>query len=120
MNSQNFSIQSIELSHDQAEALYQRIVDYVENYGIENFEIKTEIQVPELTDEDLIKIYVEMETYTEWKDGKRHPQDYPEPVEILSMSVSLKIQLTNIEGDEVSCKQLDYNFEERIKEHFRI
>ena len=121
MNQSDFSINSIELSHEQVESIYQRIVDAIENYGIENFEKKTEIQIPELTEEDLIKVYVEMEIYTEWKDDKRHPQDYPEPEEITSRSVmKLKIQLVNIEGDDVNCKQLDYNFEEKIKEHFSI
>ncbi len=121
MNLQNFSIISIELTYDQAEELYQRIVDAVENYGIENFGQKKEIQVSELTDQDLIKVYVEMETYTEWKDDKRHPLESPEPEEIISSSVlKLKIQLINFDGSEVSCKQLDYNFLEKINEHFSI
>ena len=137
MTLSDFSISSIELTIDQVNALYQRIVDAIENYGIHNFEKKTEIKVPEIgkteiisfTDgsfityfmKDSIEIWVEVETYTEWKDSKRHFSDYPEPEEILSRSVmSLKIQLVNNEGDDVNCKQLDYNFEEKIKEHFRI
>lgn len=137
MNQSDFSISSIDLTTDQANAFYQRIIDAIKNYGIENFEKRAEIKVPEIgkteiisfTDgsfityfmKDPIEIWVEVETYTEWKDNKRHPQDYPDQEEILSRSVmSLKIQLVNNEGDEVSCKQLDYNFEEKIKEHFRI
>lgn len=107
MNQSDFSISLIELSHDQAKSLYQRIVDAIENHGIENFEKKTEIQVPELTDydNDMIKIYVEMETYTEWKDDKRHQFDTPEPEEIISRSVmKLNIQLINTEGNEVEFK----------------
>lgn len=137
MNQSDFSISSIDLTTDQANAFYQRIVDAIKNYGIWNFEKKAEIKVPEIgkteiisfTDgsfityfmKDPIEIWVEVETYTEWKDNKRHPQDYPDQEEITSRSVmSLKIQLVNNEGDDVNCKQLDYNFEEKIKEHFRI
>ena len=137
MNQSDFSIRSIELSQDQSESLYQRIIDAIKNYGIWNFEKKTEIKVPEIGKteiisfpdgsfityfmKDPIEIWVEVETYTEWKDNKRHFSDYPEPEEITSRSVmSLKIQLVNNEGDDVNCKQLDYNFEEKIKEHFRI
>lgn len=107
MNQSDFSISSIEISHDQAKSLYQRIVDAIESYGIENFEKKTEIQVPELSDydNDTIKIYVEMEIYTEWKDDKRHQFDTPEPEEITSRSVmKLNIQLINTEGNEVEFK----------------
>lgn len=136
MNSQNFSIRSMELSHYQAEDLYKRIVDAIENYGIGNFEKKTEIQVPELTDDDLIEVYVEMETYTEFKDNKRHLLETPESEEISSRSVmKLKIQLINTEGDEVEFKVLGekerslsgklytkspIDIYEKINEHFRI
>ena len=137
MTLSDFSISSIELTIDQVNAFYQRIVNAIENYGIHNFEKKTEIKVPELGKteiisfpdgsfityfrKDPIKIYVEMETYTEFRDDIRHLQEPPEPEEIISRSVMrLKVQLVNNEGDEVSCKQLDYNFEEKIKEHFRI
>jgi len=136
MNSQDFSIRSIELSNNQAEALYQRIVDAIENYGIENFDKKTGTQVPELTEEDSIKVYIEMETYTEFKDDKRHPLDPPEPEEIISRSVmELKIQLINIEGNEVEFDvlgekerslsgrlytKLPIDIYEKIENHFRI
>lgn len=138
MNQSDFSISSIELSHDQAKSLYQRIVDAIENHGIENFEKKTEIQVPELADydNDMIKIYVEMETYTEWKDDKRHQFDTPEPEEITSRSVmKLNIQLINTEGNEVKFKVIGekersfsgreytkspFNIYEEVIKHFSI
>lgn len=102
MTEKDFAISSIELTHDQAISLYQRIIESIENYGVQNFDIKTEIQVPELTEDDLIKVYVELETYTEWKEKEK-----PDPEEITSRSViRLKIQLINIEGDEVEFKVL--------------
>ena len=136
MNSQDFSIRSIELSNNQAEALYQRIVDAIQKYGIENFDKKTEVQVPELTKEDTITIYVELDIYTEAKEDRSHPFDYPEPEEITERSVgNLKIKLINKEGDEIDWnilgerKRLNggrfitgtpLDIYEKINEHFRI
>jgi len=123
-----FSITKIELTHDQALELKQRVIDAIDKHGIENFERKTEIQVDELTKDDLIKVYVELETYTEWKEKEK-----PDPEEILSMSVMrCNIQLVNKEGDEVEYKILGekvsgsrfvktpIDIYEQIMEHFSI
>ena len=136
MTEKDFAISSIELTHDQTISLYQRIIEAIENYGVQNFNRKTEIQVPELTEDDLIKVYVELEIFTEADDNVKHPFDYPEPEEILQRSVDkLKIQLVNREGSEVGFKTLgerkmiDYisfytaspfDIDKKIKEHFYI
>ncbi len=136
MTEKDFAISSIELSHEQAISLYQRIIEAIENYGVQNFNRKTEIQVPELTEDDLIKVYVELEIFTEADDNVKHPFDYPEPEEILQrLVIKLKIQLVNREGSEVGFKTLGeqkssisgmpytaspFDIDEKIKQHFYI
>jgi hypothetical protein len=136
MTEKDFAISSIELSHEQAISLYQRIIEAIENYGVQNFNRKTEIQVPELTEDDLIKVYVELEIFTEADDNIKHPLDYPEPEEILQRSVDkLKIQLVNRKGSDVvfevlgERKMIDnisfytaspFDIDEKIKQHFYI
>ena len=134
MTEKDFAISSI--THEQAISLYQRIIEAIENYGVQNFNRKTEIQVPELTEDDLIKVYVELEISTEADDNRAHPFDYPEPEEILQRSVNqLKIQLVNKEGSDVifevlgERKMIDdisfytalpFDIDEKIKQHFYI
>ena len=54
MTLSDFSISSIELTIDQVNAFYQRIVNAIENYGIHNFEKKTEIKVREIVKTEII------------------------------------------------------------------
>jgi len=136
MTEKDFAISSIELTHDQAIELHQRIIESIENYGVQNFNRKTEIQIPEITEDDIIKVYVELEIFTEADDHRTHPFDYPEPEEILQRSVDrLKIQLVNREGSEVRFTVLgerkpiaggrfytanQFDIYEKVKEHFYI
>jgi len=122
-----FSITKIELTHDQALELKQRVIDAIDKHGIENFERKTEIQVDELTKDDLIKVYVEAKISIEGIENEP-----PDPVGIKSICFNnLIIQLVNenkqveykILGEKVSGSRFvktPIYIEEEIEKHFSI
>lgn len=69
MKIDQFSITKIELSHDQAEQLKIDCINAIENYGIENFERKTEIEISKDDENEPITVYVTFETFIEWSGG---------------------------------------------------
>lgn len=128
----DFSIAEINLTHDQAIALKQSIIDAIENYGIENFEKKREIQLSK-EENDIFDIYVECEIYTEYKGSFQEFNEPPEAEEIESRSVmELVIHIINSDGDEVSFTVLGrkdpksrfihtpIDIEEEVIKHFEI
>jgi len=122
-----FSITKIELTHDQALELKQRVINAIDKHGIENFERKTEIQVDELSEDDLIKVYVEAKISIEGIENEP-----PDPVGIKSICFNdLIIQLVNenkqveykILGEKVSGSRFlktPIDIEEEIEKHFSI
>lgn len=115
MKYDQFSITEIELTHDQAIQLKIDCINAIENYGIENFEIrKTEIEVP--YDDEPIRCYISCETFSIWDD-----EIAPNNPELLERSVHLSIQLVNKEGSEVKYKVLGERTFKRIRpnEDFR-
>lgn len=101
MKYDQFSILEIILDSHQATQLKIDCINAIENYGIENFEIrKTEIEVPYEEDEP-IKCYITCETFSIWDD-----EIAPNNPELLERSVHLSIQLVNKEGSEVQFKVL--------------
>lgn len=111
MKNNQFSITKIELTHDQSEQLKIDCINAIENYGIENFEIrKTEIEVP-YDDDEPLKCYITCETFSIWDD-----EIAPNNPELLERSVHLTIQLINKEGSEVQFKVLG---EKQYSENFK-
>ena len=88
----------------------------IENFGIENFDKKREIQLSEEED-DLIDVYVTCEIYTEYKGSFQAFNEPPEPDEIESRSVTkLSIDLFNKQGEKVKINVLgEYHFNEIFK-----
>ena len=135
MRTIDFSIKAIELTTDQIESLYTRIVTAIDKNGIETFKHKTEIELSEIGHietiqlgigyiqyliNDLIKIWFEMEIYTEYKTYNVRFDEPPEPEEILFRSVmKLKIQLINSDGYEIDCNQMDEVYE-KVKTYIGI
>ena len=111
MKNNQFSITKIELTHDQSEQLKIDCINAIENYGIENFEIrKTEIEVP-YDDDEPLKCYITCETFSIWDD-----EIAPNNPELLERSVHLTIQLINKEGSEVQFKVLgEKQYSENLK-----
>lgn len=131
MKYNQFSITKIELTHDQSEQLKIDCINAIENYGIENFEIrKTEIEVP-YDEEEPIRCYITCETFSIFDD-----EIAPNNPELLERSVNISIQLINKEGSEVEFAVLGKRvwdelrkrfftqtpicIEEEIKKHFEV
>lgn len=130
MRVEDFSIRSIELTHDQSELLFQRIIKAITRHGIENFENSNEIQVPPLTDSDQIKVFVEIEAKIKYVENKRFALDQPDAPEIESISIQ-KVKLDLINNNDGSIKyaiipENDFerehflSIEERVQSHFTI
>ena len=102
MKYDQFSITEIELTHDQAIQLKIDCINAIENYGIVNFETrKTEIQIP-TEEDDSIRIYVELQTFTEYDECAA-----PFEPDIIERSVhNLRVQLINKDGGEIKYKVL--------------
>lgn len=102
MKYDQFSITEIELIHDQAIQLKIECINAIENYGIGNFETrKTEIQIP-TEEDDPIRIFVELQTFTEYDECAA-----PFEPDIIERSVhNLRVQLINKEGGEIKYKVL--------------
>lgn len=125
----DFAITGITFTHDQAVDFKQKVIDAIENFGIENFEKKTEIQLSKEED-DIFDVYVECEIYTEYKGSFQEFNEPPEADEIESRSVMrLIIQIINSEGDIVNFSVLTdkakkfsspIDIEEEIKKHFTV
>ena len=111
MKYDQFSITEIELTHDQAIQLNIDCINAIENSGIGNFETrKTEIQIP-TEEDDPIRIYVELQTFTEYDECAA-----PFEPDIIERSVhNLRVQLVNKEGGEVKYKFLG----ERVRDEKR-
>lgn len=97
----DFSIQSIEITHEKALELKQKVIDAIEKIGIENFEKKREFELEE-QDNDPIKIWVICEIYQEFSDSFQAFNEPPQLEELISRSVmTLLIKVYNEQGDEV-------------------
>lgn len=136
----DFSIQSIEITHEKALELKQKVIDAIEKIGIENFDKKKEFELEE-QDNDPIKIWVTCEVYQEFSGSFQELNEPPQAEELISRSVmTLLIQVYNEQGNEVQwtilgekvwtqiCGQQNFRWftrspidiEEEIKEHFSI
>lgn len=101
MKYDQFSITQIELTHDQALELKQKVIDTIENYGIENFEKKKEIELPDMCD-DPINVYVTCEIYQEFSGSFQQLDEPPQAEKVISQSIMiLIISMYNEQGDEV-------------------
>lgn len=114
MKYDQFSITEIELTHDQAIQLKIDCINAIENYGIGNFETrKTEIDISADEDEP-IKIYVELQTFTEYDECAA-----PFEPDIIERSVhNLRVQLINKDGGEVKYKVLGERVRDEEKNRF--
>ena len=129
MTLDQFTVVEILLSKDQAEQLKIDVINAIENYGVENFDKKTEIDVS-YDDTDPIQASVECKIKTIFKTPQTGLFEPPEPDEIEERSVHfLSIKLWNQAGDQVKYKVLEpdpflydhyITIEEQVKLHFTI